>query len=121
MGKGTHNKGLADAETLRVVLASDSPGLASGATVGSVVNGSIQTSSTGSNFSILPAGTGLRVVLINRTGVDIEVQRNGAGEALIIEDGTFWTFQGITNANQLGVRRVDQDNAQVTLQYELEN
>lgn len=45
--------------------------------------------------------------VVNNSAVDIEYQRGGAGNTMRIKAGAFRTVRGITNANQIGVRRVD--------------
>lgn len=45
--------------------------------------------------------------IVNNSGADILYRRNGAGEAMVIPTGTSRLVQGITNANQIGVTRVD--------------
>ena len=83
-------------------------------------NDSIQTAATGSNFTALNTRVCRRVFIVNDTGSDLEVQQDGAGVALPIFSGTERQFQGIQNANQLAVRRVDQSNTQLTVKYRWE-
>lgn len=86
----------------------------------SVSHGSVQTSATGSSYVVLASAAASQVTLINTTGKDLEVRRGGAGVALPVPDGSYWTFRGVANANELGVRRIDQSNVQLTAVYELE-
>jgi hypothetical protein len=83
-------------------------------------NGSIQTNADGESFVLLEQRYCRRVHIINDTGVDIEVQQDGGGVALPIFAGTGFTFNGVSNANQLAVRRVDQNTAQVEVKYRWE-
>lgn len=80
-------------------------------------NSSVQTAATGSNFASLASQACKQVEFQNNTGADIEVRQDGAGVATPVFDGTYYTFAGLTNANQLSVRRVDQSNTQVTATY----
>jgi len=106
--------------TLRVTLASDSPGVGGGGTTApTVVNAQQITNATGTTFNVLAGVACTAVVLFNTTGTTIEVQRGGAGVALKVPDGVSKTFDGITNANQLGIRRTDTSNTTVTVQYEV--
>lgn len=66
-------------------------------------------------FSALPC-TSLDVY--NGTTVEIEYQRGGAGESMSIPPGASRNVQGITNANQVGIRRVDQTGTVVTVKAE---
>lgn len=119
--KSKHGQGTADSETLRVVVASDSPGVSPGSGVTSSAHGSIQTNATGATWQQLSDQACSELTLINNTGTAIEVRRGGAGTGLQIPDGTFWTFEGLENAEDLEVRRVDQSNTQVTLYYEYQS
>jgi len=81
----------------------------------------VQTSATGANFALFASQACRQLTLLNDTGTDLEVQRGGTGQALRVQDGMGYTFRGLTNANQLGVRRVDQSNTQVSARAEWEN
>lgn len=89
-----------------------------GSKFSNAVIGSVTTANPGNGWTVFGAQACDQVVVINNSGVDVEVQRNAVGTAMPILDGNFYTFVGVTNANQLRVRRIDQDNAQVTLQTE---
>jgi hypothetical protein len=52
---------------------------------------------------------------MNDTGTKLEVQQGGAGAAFPILDGQYFPFFGITNANQISVRRADTSTTQVTV------
>ncbi len=84
----------------------------------SMVNGgniSVQTAATGTNYTAFASQVCKQLTLSNQSGVTIEVRQGAAGVALQIPTGTFYTFFGITNSNQLDVRRVDTSNTQVTI------
>lgn len=56
--------------------------------------------------------------IVNHTGADIEYRRNGAGEFITIPTGQSRIVEGITNANQVAVRRKDSSLTQVTVRAE---
>jgi hypothetical protein len=56
--------------------------------------------------------------LFNNTGTDIEYRRGGAGVAITVADGLSRQVRGITNANEIEVRRVDLSATQVTIPAE---
>jgi hypothetical protein len=87
---------------------------------GGSANDSVQTAATGSNFTILNTRVCRRVHIFNDTGADLEVQQDGGGVAVPVYAGTYFTFNGIENSNQLAVRRKDQANTQVTVKYRWE-
>lgn len=99
-----------DQSVVRVL--SSVPNASSGTILG------LTTSATGTTYTAFgsQACTGLDVV--NNTGTTIEYRRGGAGTAMQIPTGTARIVIGITNANQVDVRRTDTSNTQVTLQAE---
>lgn len=78
-------------------------------------NTSVQTAVVGTDWAAFPAQMCERLIVVNDTGTKLEVRQGGAGVGLPINDGAGFTFEGITNANQLEVRRVDTSNTQVTV------
>lgn len=76
---------------------------------------SVQTAATGANFTAFASQACAQLTIVNNTGVPIEVQQGGSGVALPVLADAVMPFYGIANANQLSVRRVDQNNAQVTV------
>lgn len=56
--------------------------------------------------------------ITNNTGVDIEYRRNATGLYMPIASGSSRLVTGITNANQIGIRRVDQSTTAVTVKAE---
>jgi hypothetical protein len=78
-------------------------------------NLSVQTAATGTNWTAFASQALKQLTISNQTGVTIEFRQSGTGVGFQIPTGTFYTFFGITNANQLEARRVDTLNAQVTI------
>lgn len=79
-------------------------------------NLNVQTSATGASFVVIAAQACRQVTIANNnTSVAIEVQQDGVGVAFPVFAGTYFTFYGITDSSQLGVRRVDQSGTQVTV------
>lgn len=102
------------------------PALASGRVP---VNSSIPTSASGTILALTTPnpGTGwmaftaqacVALDIVNNSGVTIEYRRNAAGTAMQIPTGAARMIIGITNANQIEVRRTDTSNTTVTLQAE---
>ncbi len=87
----------------------------------SVSHGSSDTAALGSSWTVLSSSTAHQVTVLNSTPTDIEVRRNGAGVGLPVVGNSYWVFRGVANANELSMRRIDQDNAQITIHYELES
>lgn len=96
-----------------------------GATVLFGAGGGIPVTTSNANLSITTDVTGVAWTLFasqactsleidNQTGAIIEYQRNGAGTGMQITPGSTRTIVGITNANQIGIRRVDQGTTQLT-------
>lgn len=56
--------------------------------------------------------------LVNHTGFDVEYRRNGAGEFITVPTGQSRIIEGITNANQISVRRKDGLNTSITVRAE---
>lgn len=85
--------------------------------------GNIQvvTSVTGATYTTFAAQATKQLTIVNATGTDIEVRQDGAGVALPIINGTAYPFYGLANANQLGVRRIDNSNTPVTVKARWES
>lgn len=93
-------------------------------------NGSVATNATsGAAFTSLAAQACLQVTVRNKgvyssgslvAAVDIEVQQGAAGTVIMIPAGEDYTFYGLTDASQLGVRRGDNTNTAVTILYRWE-
>ena len=84
-------------------------------------NLSVTTAATGTNYTAFGSQACKQLTISNQSGVTIEVRQGGAGVAFQIPTAAFYTFFGITNANQLDVRRVDTSNTQVTVTARWEN
>lgn len=76
---------------------------------------SAQTAATGTNYTAFASQECYGLVLVNNSGTTVEVRYNGAGVAIPVFTSNYYLFVGITNANQLSVRRVDTSNTQVTV------
>lgn len=73
---------------------------------------------TGAAFTPFSNQTCDQLCIENNTAYTIEVQKGGAGNTLQIQPGNSRLFGGIVNANQLAIRRVDQNAAAITIQAE---
>ncbi|WP_398493356.1 hypothetical protein [Variovorax sp.] len=77
---------------------------------------SLPTLNPGSGFNQFGAQACTSLDLINNTGTTLEYKRGSTGTVFIpVPPGTSRLIQGITNANQIYVRRLDQSNTVVTL------
>jgi hypothetical protein len=84
----------------------------------SMANGgnlAVTTNATGTTYTAFASQACKQLTISNQSGVVIEVRQGGGGVALQLPTGAFYTFFGITNADQLGVRRVDTSNTQITI------
>jgi hypothetical protein len=133
VANNTQNSGSVDSNTLRVTLASNGPGATSlnsidvktpaldsnrQPVIPSMASGgniSVQTAVTGTNYTAFASQACKQLTISNQSGTVVEVRQGAAGVALQIPTGAFYTFFGITNTNQLEVRRTDVSNTQVTL------
>lgn len=79
---------------------------------------SAQTAATGTNWTTFASQACAILDMQNFTGTAIEYRRGGAGSAFRIPDGGQRRIVGITNANEISVRRVDTSNTQVTVAAE---
>lgn len=78
-------------------------------------NLSATTAAVGTDWIAFASTACIRVHIINSSNTTIEVRQDGAGVGLVIPVNTEFTFSGISNANQLSIRRVDTSNTQVTI------
>lgn len=78
----------------------------------------LTTNATGTTFTAFSASACIALDIVNNTGTTIEYRRGGTGTALQIPTGSARLVVGITNADQVGVRRTDTSNVQVSLQAE---
>lgn len=81
--------------------------------VSSAGNTSIATLILGTTWVAFPTQACERLIVVNDTGTKLEVRQDGAGIGLPIPDGAGFTFEGITNADQISVRRKDVANTPV--------
>jgi hypothetical protein len=75
---------------------------------------SVTTLAAGATYVAFASALCTQLTLVNTTGTALEVQQDAAGTGLPIPDGVIYTFYGLTNASQLGVRRLDQAVTPVT-------
>ena len=112
-GDAATNAGAANATTLRTVPATGSTIIP---VLGSAGNISLQTSASGSTYVAFASLACKQLTIFNDTGVDVEVQQGGAGVAIPVANGSGGVdFYGLANASDLGVRRKDVSNTQVTV------
>jgi hypothetical protein len=79
---------------------------------------SLTTAATGANYTTFATTTCQSLDIVNTSSVAIEYRRGGAGNAMTILSGSSRLVVGITDANQIAVRRVDQSNTQITIPAE---
>lgn len=79
---------------------------------------SAQTAATGTNWTAFASQACVALDIVNNTGTTIEYRRGAAGTAMQIPAGAARMVIGITNANQIDIRRTDTSNTQVTAQAE---
>lgn len=75
----------------------------------------VSTPTVGTNYQAFASQECSQLTIANDSGTTLEVRQDGAGVALPVFDGTYYTFFGVTNSNQLGVRRKDTSNTQVVV------
>ena len=73
------------------------------------------TASTGANFTAFASQACTSLGIMNGTGQTLEFRQGGSGATLYVPDGTGFYFDGITNCNQIEVRRQDQSNTQLVV------
>ena len=79
---------------------------------------SVTTANPGSNFTAYPSYVCNTLVLLNYTDYALDARLNGAGNAITIPALQTYRFTGLTNANQVSIRRNDQNNTPLTLNSE---
>jgi len=84
----------------------------------SAVITSVTTAATGSNYTAFASQACNCLDIVNTSSVAIEYRRGGAGSTMTILSGSSRLVVGITDANQIDVRRVDQSNTQITIPAE---
>jgi hypothetical protein len=79
-------------------------------------NISVQTNATGANWVAFPSNRCRRLTICNDTTTAIEFRQGTTpGVAITIEDKTQFVIEGLSNANQIEVRRKDVGATQVTV------
>jgi predicted transporter len=92
--------------------------MSQGAVTPKMVSGgnlSVVTANPGSVWTAFAAQLCSQLIISNNTGTVIEVQQDGAGVGFPILVGTYYPINGLVNANQIAVRRVDQSNTTATV------
>lgn len=59
---------------------------------------------TPANYVAFAAQACIRLIIVNTSGAVIEVQQGGAGATIWIPNNAAFTFEGLTNTNQIAVR-----------------
>lgn len=78
----------------------------------------LTTAAIGSNWTAFASQSCNALDIVNNTPAAIEYRRGGSGSSMQITSGAGRIVVGITNANQIEVRRVDQLDTQVIVQAE---
>lgn len=84
-------------------------------------NTSAQTSATGATYVVFAAQECKQLTIVNTTGADVEFRQDGQGAAVTVINGTAFPIFGLQDAGQIGLRRVDQSNTQVTVKARWEH
>ena len=79
---------------------------------------SVTTAATGTNYTAFTSQACNSLDIVNTSSVAIEYRRGATGNSMTILSGSSRLVVGITNANQIDVRRVDQSNTQITIPAE---
>jgi len=106
----------ADGSATDVSAANPMPSSVPGAVSATIL--SLTTAATGTNWTAFASTTCNSLDIVNTSSVSIEYRRGGAGNAMTILSGSSRLVVGITNANQIEVRRVDTSNTQITIPAE---
>ena len=77
-----------------------------------------ETAAAGAEWAPYPSQACSSLEIFNTSAVAIEYRRNGAGVAIPIGAGASREIRGIADADEIEIRRVDLDNAQVTIPAE---
>ena len=79
---------------------------------------SAQTQATGTNYTTFSSQACDALDLVNNTGTTIEYRRGGTGSTIPIPNGSARLILGISNADEISIRRLDVSNTQVTITAE---
>lgn len=82
------------------------------------INASVSTDSNGSTWVTLPSGACRAVDLVNPSDTAIAYRRNATGELMVVLPVSTRGIIGITNSNQIQIRRLDQANTVTTIYFE---
>lgn len=74
---------------------------------------SLTTSGTGTNYVAFASVDATKLIISNQTGTTLEVRQGGAGATFLIPTTQIITLSGITNTNQISLRRSDVSGMQV--------
>ena len=106
----------ADGSATDVSAANPMPSSVPGAVSSTIL--SLTTAATGTNYTAFSWQTCQSLDIVNTSSVAIEYRRGATGNAMTILSGSSRLVVGITNANQIDVRRVDTSNTQITIPAE---
>ena len=82
-------------------------------------NLAVTTAVDGSQFVALPSQEASQVTIFNPTETNIEVRQGGSGAAVPVFPSTTFTFFGVSNTNDLGIRRSDEgDPVDIPVRWE---
>ncbi|MGV3659797.1 MAG: hypothetical protein ACO1TE_06425 [Prosthecobacter sp.] len=78
----------------------------------------LTTHATGTNFTAFPDTPGNVVTVVNHTGTSLTFQHVADADEgeFVLPNGMAYAFRGLSNANQLRVKRTDESNTPVTLE-----
>ena len=106
----------ADGSATDVSAANPMPSSVPGAVSATIL--SLTTAATGTNYTAFSSQDCNSLDIVNTSSVAIEYRRGATGNSMTILSGSSRLVVGITNANQIDVRRVDQSNTQITIPAE---
>lgn len=79
---------------------------------------SVTTSAGGSAYVSFASNLCDALEVVNNSGADIEYRRNGAGNTIVVPNKITRLITGISNANEISLRRVDLSNTPVIVAAE---
>lgn len=79
---------------------------------------SLTTAAIGTNYTAFSSQVCNSLDIVNTSSVAIEYRRGATGNSMTILSGSSRLVVGISNANQIDVRRVDTSNTQITIPAE---
>ena len=85
--------------------------------VSATFTGTVQTSATGADFVALPSNPATSVILYNRSGTTISWRYGASGQELRIADGIGEEISVVGNSNTIQIRRTDQSNTQININF----